>query len=249
MDASLTTDSVFALKQADGLFAEWQAELPPGPLRERIAWLAENHHAIDPASGLVYVAADADRATALFGVIETGGHWGIIGPYVAPAYRGVGHGGEMLETCLQMLPMCNDIIVLTPAGANWARDSLCARGFEPVTSHLADSAGDHRAFRCDRAAHAAVALAAIGEPRGGGAWAVTLHNDDTTTFDFVTTMLARVVDLQPEMAANYATLVHCRGSAVIRYCRTERGARKLTERIRRIAKFDNFPLNATYARR
>jgi ATP-dependent Clp protease adapter protein ClpS len=148
-----------------------------------------------------------------------------------------------------MMPMTDKVFLLAPAQSPWVLEALAPLGFDPVASPIADSAGDHWAFCFDRAAYAGRLLAESGEPRGGGPWEVTLHNDDITPFDFVTRNLKRVLDLSWELAACYAMLIHFRGSATIRRFRTERSARQLIERIERIARYDNFPLRATYARR
>jgi ATP-dependent Clp protease adapter protein ClpS len=249
MEIWLTTQSVVWLKRADRLFVEWQAELPSGPLREHIAKLSEMHHSIDSSKGAVYVLADGDSPVALFGTVELDGQWEVIGPYVVPEARRKGYGTFIMAQVLCSALASSDIIVLAPADALWTVQKLQALGLDPVASRLADAAGDHKAFSCNLITRAADRLSTIGEPRGGGRWQVSLHNDDVTPFDFVTETLARLLDLQRDMAACYASLVHHHGTAVIRYCRTERGARKMAEYIMRVAAWDHYPLKASYSLR
>jgi ATP-dependent Clp protease adapter protein ClpS len=249
MHVSLTHESPRAVRYATGLFLDWLAELPDGPLKAYVAALSQEFSTLPPEQVRLFVVWDESDPVGMSGTLRIDDRVEVIGPYVHKRHRRNGFAAWMLETSCRMAMSVRDVYLLSPAAAYWAIDALSERGFEPVESYIRGATGDHRAFHTNQIQRAARHLARAGEPRGRGPWAVNLQNDPTTTFDFVVSALARLLDLNDELAIAYAMQVHQEGFAPIRYCRSERSARKLADRIVKLAKKSEFPLQVTVQRR
>jgi ATP-dependent Clp protease adapter protein ClpS len=249
MDVFFTYQSPRAARYATGLFLDWLAGLPEGPLKEHVATLAKDFPGLPPEQFQLFTAWDESGPIGLGGALHANERVELVGPYVRNPQRRRGFGAWALEASCRMLAATRDVYLLAPAEDYWAIEVLSRHGFHPVDSYIRGAAGDHRAFHANQVQRTARHLADAGEPRGNGRWVVNLQNDPTTTFEFVVATLARVLDLNDELAMAYATQVHHGGCTPIRYCRTERGAHKLADRIATLARKSEFPLQATVQRR
>lgn len=75
-------------------------------------------------------------------------------------------------------------------------------------------------------------------------WKVILHNDDVTTFDFVTEILLTLFRKPRDQAVNLTYEVHYSGKAVIEITSRER-AELYAEQVKSLARPRGFPLTAT----
>jgi ATP-dependent Clp protease adaptor protein ClpS len=75
-------------------------------------------------------------------------------------------------------------------------------------------------------------------------WKVLLHNDDTTTFEFVVWLLVSLFRKEPPEALRLTTEVHETGVAVVAVTGRER-AELYVEQVRSLARPRGFPLSAS----
>lgn len=75
-------------------------------------------------------------------------------------------------------------------------------------------------------------------------WKVILHNDDVTTFEFVTDLLIKLFHKSRSEALRLTNLVHHTGLAVVEITSRER-AELYVEQVRSLARPRGFPLTAT----
>ena len=75
-------------------------------------------------------------------------------------------------------------------------------------------------------------------------WKVLLHNDEVTTFEFVTGLLIEVFQKEPTEALRLTREVHDTGVALITVTTQER-AELYVEQVRSLARPRGFPLTAT----
>lgn len=75
-------------------------------------------------------------------------------------------------------------------------------------------------------------------------WKVLLHDDDTTTMDFVVWLLQKIFHKEPEEAVRLMLEVHQSGLALIVVTNFER-AELYVEQVRSLARPRGFPLTAT----
>ena len=249
MEDQLTHDSRHAKRFAGGLFRDWQDELPNGPLRSRVEHLSCVYQELSPDELLLHVVFDGTGGAGLYGSWQVDGRCELVGPYVRKGLRVRGFGRLMLGASCRNLSWSPDVHLLVPADNYWAIEKLTAYGFNQIDTNIPDGTGDHRAFHANQIQRATQALRRAGEPITKGNWGVRLENDDTTPLDFVVRTLSRVLDVNTQLAYEFALLVHFTGNTHVRYCRTERGARKLAERIMKLARMDDFPLTANVVRR
>lgn len=75
-------------------------------------------------------------------------------------------------------------------------------------------------------------------------WKVLLHDDDTTTMDFVVWLLQKIFHKEPEEAVRLMLEVHQTGCALVTVTNLER-AELYVEQVRSLARPRGFPLQAT----
>jgi ATP-dependent Clp protease adaptor protein ClpS len=85
------------------------------------------------------------------------------------------------------------------------------------------------------------------ETRLGPRWKVILHNDDVTTFAFVTDLLVRVFRKPAGEALHLTRAIHEQGSALILVTSFEL-AEHYVDQVRSLARPRGFPLTATMER-
>ena len=83
-----------------------------------------------------------------------------------------------------------------------------------------------------------------GQTRLAPRWKVILHNDDITTFAFVTALLKSLFHKPQAEAVRLANEAHTTGSALITVVSFER-AELYVEQVRSLARPQGFPLTAT----
>ncbi|MCA8947477.1 MAG: ATP-dependent Clp protease adaptor ClpS [Planctomycetes bacterium] len=249
MELALTHDSEPVSKQADALFEDWLNELPEGALRDRVHHLSRNFRNLPPTQNKVGVGSVSSEHVLLTGQWLVDGRCEIIGPYVRHDMRKRGIGTWGVKLACLMACASRNLHILTPAPDVWMIDHLENLEFRPISPYVRDGAGDHRASYADQVQLARGFHSSVREPRGRGSWALVLLNDDDTSFEVVTRTLQLVLDVDAEIAWNYAVLVHHEGSALLRRCLTQRGANALARRIERFASMSEAPLRAIVERR
>ncbi len=75
-------------------------------------------------------------------------------------------------------------------------------------------------------------------------WKVLLHDDDTTTMDFVVWLLVKVFAKEPEEAVRLMLEVHNEGQALVTVTSLER-AELYVEQVHSLARPRGFPLTAS----
>ena len=75
-------------------------------------------------------------------------------------------------------------------------------------------------------------------------WKVLLHDDDTTTMDFVVWLLQKIFHKEPEEAVRLMLEVHETGLALVTVTNLER-AELYVEQVHSLARPRGFPLQAT----
>lgn len=75
-------------------------------------------------------------------------------------------------------------------------------------------------------------------------WKVLLHDDDTTTFEFVIVLLVTLFQKEPPEAVRLTQEVHDTGSALVTVTSLER-AELYLEQVRSLARPHGFPLAAS----
>lgn len=248
-DAEFTRESPEAADRAAALFVDWLNELPEGSLKSHISRLSSCYREAGRDDLRLAVAWHANLSFCLFGAWRVDGRVELVGPYVHPSCRRQTVGAAALRDSFSLAWTEPDVFVHVPASYDWAPEILEKQGLERVAPILEDGVGDHFAFHSNMARKAATVLRNMHEPSGSGSWVVVLHNDDDTTFEFVTEIVMQTIDVNYAIASEYANLVHTTGSAAVRFCRTEWGAKRLVGRIERSARKMGFPLRVTYETR
>lgn len=238
-----------AADRAAGLFVDWLSELPEGALRSHVARLSTVYRELSENDLNLIIAWSGSTNLAMYGAWRVDGRVEIVGPYVHRDYRRQSLGAHALRDSFRFTWTSQDVYVHIPASLTWALDLLERDGMERTAPILPDGIGDHISMHANMAHRASRMLRNYREPRGAGAWVVILHNDDTTTYEFVIQSLMQAIDVNRDIATEYANMVHSTGATAIRFCRTERGARRLVDRICQSARKSGFPLQATYEKR
>ena len=244
-----TSESSQAANWANGFFLDWQSELQDGALRQHVQRLASAFRDLSLDELRLVVGSIEGQRLCMFGAWKVDGRNEIVGPYVHPDYRRSQIGSTTFRGALRQAWAETDTHHYVPVGMEWLLPKLEECGLERITPVLADGLGDHYAFHASMPRTASVFLRKMQEPRGSGAWVVLLHNDDTTPYDFVIEALVQAIDVNHDIAHEYANLVHSTGTTPIRYCRTEWGAKRLVARIDAMAKTAGCPLRSTYESR